>query len=71
MHKITLQDIENIQKHDRISVTYLNKDNEPVTKNTRFYGVENNTIIVYQPRKQKKAWEIEVGMECIIKKIGA
>jgi len=69
MNKITLKDVENLQKHDRISVTYLNKDNEPITKNTRFYGTENNFIIVYAPRKQKKGWEIPIGTECIIKKI--
>ena len=69
MQKITLADVENIQKHDRIAVTYLNKEGQVVTKNTRFYGVDNNIIIVYQPRKQKSAWEIPEGSDCIIRRL--
>lgn len=69
MNKISLSDVENLQKHDRISITYLNKDGEEITKNTRFHSVDGNIIIVYQPRKQKSAWEIPVGLECIIRRL--
>jgi hypothetical protein len=69
MKQIALSDVENIQKHDRIAVTYLNKDGQEVTKNTRFYGVDDNIIIIYQPRKQKTAWEIPEGSECIIRRL--
>jgi hypothetical protein len=69
MNKITINNVKDLQKHDRIMITYLNKDGKPKTKNTRFYGVEGNIIIVYQPRKQKQGWEIPEGTECEIKKI--
>lgn len=69
MKKISLQDVDGLQKHDRISITYLNKDGDEITKNTRFYGVDKNIIIVYQPRKQKTAWEIPEGSECIIRRL--
>lgn len=69
MKKISLQDVDGLEKHDRISVTYLNKDGEEIIKNTRFYGIDNNIIIVYQPRKQKIAWEIPIGSECIIRRL--
>lgn len=69
MKQISIEDVKDIRKHDRVSVTYLNKDGEQITKNTRFYGIDNNIIIVYAPRKQKIAWEIPEGSECIIEKI--
>ena len=69
MRSISLKDVDGLQKHDRISVTYLNKDGEEVTKNTRFHSVDDNIIIVYQPRKQKLAWEIPVGLDCIIRRL--
>ena len=69
MNKIGLNDVKNLLKGDRIKITYLNKDGKPISKNTRFYGVENNIIMVYVPRKQKQVWEILEGTECIIKKI--
>ena len=69
MNKIGLNDVKNLLKGDRINITYLNKDGKPISKNTRFYGVENNIIMVYVPRKQKQVWEILEGTECIIKKI--
>lgn len=69
MKQITIDDVKGLEKHDRISVTYLNKHNEQITKNTRFYGVDNNIIIVYAPRKQKTAWEIPEGSDCIIEKL--
>ena len=69
MQTITIKDVENIQKHDRIAVTYLNKDGQEVTKNTRFYGVDSNIIIVYMQHKQKTAWEIPEGTECVINKL--
>lgn len=69
MHRITLNDVAGLKNHDRISVTYLNSEREEVTKNTRFHSIDNDMIIVYVPRKQKTAWEIPVGSECIIKKL--
>lgn len=69
MDKITIDNVKDLQKHDRIKITYLNKDNKPITKTTRFYGIENNIIMVYIPKKQKQVWEIPEGSECIIKKI--
>ena len=75
MNKITVEQVKGIEKKDRIKVTYLNKDGLQVSKNTRFYGIEyykytnKNIIIVYAPRKQKSAWEIEEFSECIIEKI--
>jgi hypothetical protein len=69
MQDITLNDVDGLQKHDRISVTYLNKDGEEITKNTRFHSIDDNIIIVYQPRKQKTAWEIPIGSECIIRRL--
>ena len=73
MNKITLEQIKGLKKKDRIAVSYLNRDGNIVTKNTRFYGTEynqyrkKNIILVYVPRKQKKVWEIEEGTECEIK----
>lgn len=69
MNKISLNDVKTLLKGDRVSITYLNKDGEPITKNTRFYGIDGNIILVYQPRKKCKAWEIPEGSECEIKKI--
>jgi hypothetical protein len=69
MKKITFQDVEGLQKHDRISVTFLSKSGEEITRNTRYYGIKDGLILVYMPHKQKTAWEIPEGMECIIKKI--
>lgn len=71
MDKISLNDVKNFLKGDRIKITYLNKSGEPITKNTRFYGIENNVILVYVPKKQKQVWEIPEGSECEINKIGA
>ena len=73
MNKITLEQVKGLKKKDRISISYLNRDGNIVTKNTRFYGTEynqyrkKNIILVYVPRKQKKVWEIEEGTECEIK----
>ena len=73
MNKITLEQVKGLKKKDRIAVSYLNRDGNIVTKNTRFYGTEynqyrkKNIILVYVPRKQKKVWEIEEGTECEIK----
>ena len=73
MNKITLEQVKELKKKDRIAVSYLNRDGNIVTKNTRFYGTEynqyrkKNIILVYVPRKQKKVWEIEEGTECEIK----
>ena len=73
MNKITLEQVKELKKKDRIAVSYLNRDGNIVTKNTRFYGIEynqyrkKNIILVYVPRKQKKVWEIEEGTECEIK----
>ena len=73
MNKITLEQVKGLKKKDRIAVSYLNRDGNIVTKNTRFYGTEynqyrkKNIILVYVPRKQKAIWEIEEGTECEIK----
>ena len=73
MNKITLEQVKGLKKKDRIAVSYLNRDGNIVTKNTRFYVTEynqyrnKNIILVYVPRKQKKVWEIEEGTECEIK----
>lgn len=73
MNKITLEQVKGLKKKDRIAVSYLNNDGNIVTKHTRFYGTEynqyrkKNIILVYVPRKQKEAWEIEEGTECEIK----
>lgn len=69
MGKISINDVQDIQKHDRVSITYLNKYNESITKNTRFYGIDNNIILVFVPKKQKQLWEIPEGSECVIQKI--
>ena len=75
MNKITVEQVKGIEKKDKIKVTYLNKDGQQISKNTRFYGVEyneyakKNIIIVYAPHKQKSAWEIDEFSECIIEKI--
>jgi len=71
MNKITLNDVRNLLKGDKVKVTYLNKAGESITKNTRFYGIENNVILIYVPKKQKQVWEIPEGSECEIIKIGA
>lgn len=70
MNRIALNDVENLKKHDRISVTYLNRSGEQVTKNTRYYDTdtENELILVYAPIKRKTAWEIPLGSECVIRK---
>lgn len=73
MNKITVEQVKGLKKKDRIAVSYLNRDGNIVTKNTRFYGTEynqyrkKNIILVYVPRKQKEVWEIEEGTECEIK----
>ena len=73
MNKITLEQVKGLKKKDRIAVSYLNRDGNIVTKNTRFYGTEynqyrkKNIILVYVPRKQKAVLEIEEGTECEIK----
>ena len=73
MNKITVEQVKRLKKKDRIAVSYLNRDGNIVTKNTRFYGTEynqyrkKNIILVYAPRKQKAVWEIEEGAECEIK----
>ena len=75
MNKITIEQVKGIEKKDRIKITWLNKDGQQVSKNTRFYGVEynkykeKNIIIVYEPHKQKSAWEIEEFTECLIEKL--
>ena len=71
METITFNQVKDIQKNDRIKITYINKSGELITKTTRFYGVDGNFILVYVPRKQKQLWEIPINSECIIKKIGA
>ena len=42
MKKITLQDVDGLEKHDRISITYLNKDE--VTSNTSYASNLRNII---------------------------
>ena len=69
MKKIKFSDVKHIQKKDRIKISYLNKKNEIIIKNTRFYGIEGNLILIYVPRKQKELWEIPINSECIIEKI--
>ena len=69
MKPISQEDVKNLLKHDRISVTYLNRDNEEVTKNTRFHSIDGNNILVYVPKKQKSVWEIPLNSQCKISKI--
>lgn len=74
MNKITVEQVKHLNKKDKISISYLNKDGNIITKNTRFYGIEynqyikKNIILVYVPRKQKELWEIMEGSEVEIKK---
>ena len=42
MNKITLEQVKGLKKKNRIAVSYLNRDGNIVTKNTRFYGTEYN-----------------------------
>lgn len=69
MKKITLSQVSNLRKGDRIKVSYKNKHGEIIVKNTRFYGIDRNIILVYVPRKSKKVWEIPELSECVIEKL--
>lgn len=68
MLKIDMDLIKQLEKNDKVFVTWLNLDGKPVTKKGTFHSIDGCDILVKPPHSKKRVWIIPTNSNVEIKK---